>query len=238
MTDAASAVPVPESSTARAAYFGGLSPQWAGPVLAVLQVASLALIPALDVYLVFGLPAHVLLLHVPVILVPLVAVASVVAVWKTSWRRRYGLALAISGVVTSVATIVTVSVGQTFRDRLFGGDSGDPSSFLSRHAEAAEKLRISVWLFAAVLIASLVLDRVRAERAGTVDAPGNVLTRFIVPGIVSVLAVVSLGLTMYTGHLGAEAAWKDRVTAGAGGHGFGGPPPSGTSSGQGSPPAG
>jgi hypothetical protein len=65
----------------------------------------------------FGLPAHPLLVHIPVVLVPLLGVAVVVLALRPAWRARYGPAAAVSAVVTMVGAILAAGAGEALRDR-------------------------------------------------------------------------------------------------------------------------
>jgi hypothetical protein len=63
----------------------------------------------------FGLPAHVLLVHIPIILVPLVAVGAVLMLWP-SLRRRFGWALVALAAVAAGSTVLAEGSGKTLRD--------------------------------------------------------------------------------------------------------------------------
>lgn len=59
-----------------------------------------------------GLPAHILLVHVVVILVPLTAIALVgCAIWP-SWIRRLGLVLPLLALITLVSVPLTTHAGE------------------------------------------------------------------------------------------------------------------------------
>ena len=55
---------------------------------------------------IFGLPAHPLLVHLAVVLVPVTAVAVVVATLRPAWRRRYHLPLFVMSVVGLLSILV------------------------------------------------------------------------------------------------------------------------------------
>src|SRR3954469_13748199 len=108
------------------------------PVVAVLAVLSLALWPV-EIHRAFGLPAHPLILHVPVIFVPLLGLAAIVAALVPRLGDRHALALAAFAVVTLPATLLTVGAGEAFLETLPGGAAHNPT--LQDHADAGEAVR-------------------------------------------------------------------------------------------------
>ena len=54
----------------------------------------------------FGLPAHPLLVHAPIVLVPLCLVAAIFMAAKPEWRRRFGVPTAVLAVVAATYEIV------------------------------------------------------------------------------------------------------------------------------------
>jgi uncharacterized membrane protein len=176
-------------------------------VLLALTVLSLALIP-IEIHRAFGLPAHPLLLHVPVILVPLAGLGALALVARPAWIERHGAMVGILAVVATAATILTVGAGQAFRaDR--GGGPPDELQRLNAHADAAETLRILIVLFTVALLGWLFLHRRR------LGGPATIALRVAV----ALLAVASIFFVIRTGHLGAKLTWGDT------GGGRGGLPP-------------
>lgn len=135
-----------------------------------------------------GLPLHPMVVHVVVVLVPVAAIAMVVAMLVPKWRPRlqwYALAgLIIGGIGTYLAKLsgdsLTAAVGlPTF------------------HAEWGNNLvPLVVGLIA---FSGLWIWLSSAQRWQS-------LTR-IVAGVVAVGAVATVGMTYVVGHSGAEAVW-------------------------------
>ncbi|MCU1442590.1 MAG: hypothetical protein JWQ59_740 [Cryobacterium sp.] len=72
----------------------------------------------MDIYNVNGLPLHVLLVHLVVILVPVTALSVVLAaVWPAA-RRRLGIVLALMGVTLIALVPLTTQAGQWLKDRV------------------------------------------------------------------------------------------------------------------------
>ncbi|EYT91247.1 hypothetical protein ThrDRAFT_03091 [Frankia casuarinae] len=154
-----------------------------------------------------GLPAHVLLVHVVVILVPLAAMLVVLsAVWPAA-RRRLGVITPLVALVALVSVPLTTHAGEWLEARV-------PSNELvRRHAELGDTLLPwAAGLFVAAA-ASWVLAR-RSAATGTETAPARTATG---PGrtvLVAVLAVLSLVVAAGSvvqvyriGDSGAQAVW-------------------------------
>jgi uncharacterized membrane protein len=164
-------------------------------ILLVLALVALALIPV-EIHRAFGLPAHPLIIHIPVILVPLVGLAALALMAVPSWMPRWGLITGVFALAAEVGTIVAVGAGEAFK-----ADRGNfASARLHAHQEAGETLRILMILFALALLGTLW-----ARRQGVLNGVGFHVARVVV--------------VIRTGHLGAELTWGDR-----GGQGGGGPP--------------
>ncbi len=102
---------------------------------------------------------------------------------------------------------------------LFGG--GQVANLVSRHADAAGKLRVLMIAFTAVFIITVALERHSKDRTtgiGWIDAiVGGALRalRGLVPArvVMGLLALGCLYFVFLTGDLGARAVWRGRVRA-------------------------
>ena len=159
-----------------------------------------------------GLPAHVLIVHAVVVLVPIAAVAVLALAVRPAWRRTYG---PLVGLVTTCALLAVVAARQSgiwLRGRLDYPD-GD-----FRHGELGERViwyAVPFWL---LTIGFLVLERRRASAPPQPDADGSGSTRARQPWPVLALAVaavlVGLGTTaqvVRTGESGVESVWIERL---------------------------
>jgi hypothetical protein len=188
--------------------------------LLVALAASFALLP-IKLDRLWGLPAHPLLLHAPVILIPILAMAVVAGVARPAWRRRYGVGVAALAIVALGSTFLAAGAGEKFKDQRdamrarFGGGE-DPA--LHRHAELAGTLRVIMVVAVIAIVALVVLDRM--ARA----IPAAAITGLAVAALItSLLAGV---WTVRTGHAGAKVTWGERGGPGGAGNGprGGGPP--------------
>lgn len=158
-------------------------------VIAVAAVLSLVLWPV-QISSAFGLPAHPLLLHVPVVFVPILGIATLVASAKP---RLFGPPLAAFAVITLAATLLTVGAGEAFletKPRL----EGNP--MMKDHEGAGETVRFCMVFLTAALIGLLY---VKHRAAATTLKVLAVL-----------FALSAAGFTVRAGHLGAKLVWEDQ----------------------------
>jgi amino acid transporter len=181
------------SVSARAAQ----RPPWE-TIVAVAAVVSLALWPV-EIHKAFGLPAHPLLIHVPVVFVPILGLAVLAVAFNARWFDRFGLLVAAFSVVTLAATLLAVGAGEAFRKerlREFPDLANDPT--LHDHADAGITVRLAMVILTALLVGMLF-----AKRAPT--------TARIALRVLAVLfALTAIGFVIRTGHLGAKLAWGDQ----------------------------
>ncbi len=107
-----------EASSPASPRSGVLSGRKFDPVLHGLPLAFLLCLALAGLQLgtLFGLPAHALLVHLPVVFIPLLALAAIALMVRSDWRRRYGLALAIAALVCLAFTIVAAGAGDSLRN--------------------------------------------------------------------------------------------------------------------------
>ncbi|MEV5749913.1 DUF2231 domain-containing protein [Actinoallomurus sp. NPDC052308] len=200
-------------------------------LLAATVVVAVAVAP-FELSKLFGLPAHALFLHVPVVLVPILAGVVIALAVRPVWRVRYGLAAGVFGIVTMAATILTAGAGEKLRDERMqrmgrlrpggapaGGPGGRPGSaprqggggegnLLDRHAELGSQLRLLVLALVVLLVVLVILARYRALTAAEGFLAGPALGT-VVAALAVVAAVVSAIWVVRTGHLGAEMTWHE-----------------------------
>ncbi len=143
-----------------------------------------------------GLPAHILLNHIVVVLMPLTAILLVVcALWPAARQRLVWLVLILAAITLAV-TPVTVEAGEWLGDRV------DPSPALDQHMSFGESGNyVAVALFvAAALLAGLHI------RLGRGHAVRPVL-RWAVMALVIAAAGVSMLQIHRIGESGARATW-------------------------------
>ncbi|MFG2788170.1 DUF2231 domain-containing protein [Streptomyces sp. NPDC048419] len=162
--------------------------------------------------LVDGLPAHVLLVHFVVVLVPLTAVALVVcAVWPAA-ARRMGIVLPLLALVTLASVPLATQAGEWLEAHV------DSNSLIRRHAELGDGML--PWAGGLLVLAVVVWWATRrTSAAASVDGDGDGdgdSTRWsaapvrVVAAVLSVVIAAGAVVDVYRiGDSGAKAAWHD-----------------------------
>jgi uncharacterized membrane protein len=170
-----------------------------------------------------GLPAHPLLVHVPVVLIPVSVIAAVVLVVKPEWLLRYGIALSVVSIVAMSSIFVTMQAGAALRGDL--NLQGEAANLISQHSQAAHYLAVIFVVFTATLIVTFASGRISGGRPtglALADRPLAPRASFTVLRVLLVVLAVAAGYMCFrTGELGARAVWQGRVQAAQHG-GFGG----------------
>ncbi|WP_406835482.1 DUF2231 domain-containing protein [Streptomyces sp. AHU1] len=166
--------------------------------------------------LVNGLPAHVLLVHFVVVLVPLTALALVVcAIWPEA-ARRLGIALPLLALVTLVSVPLTSNAGEWLE-----GHVAD-DALVRRHAELGDGLL--PWaggLFVLAVALWWKTGRTTASGDSDVSRRPAAFVRVAAAVLTLVVAVGAVVDVYRIGDSGAKAAWHDGYskTASHGGDG-------------------
>jgi hypothetical protein len=168
--------------------------------------------------MVNGLPAHVLVVHAVVVLVPLAALMAVLgAVWPAA-RRRLGVLTPLVALVALVCVPRPTQAGEWPHEHV------PESPLVEQHAGYGDAvLGWSVGLFAVTCVLWFV--GVRADRHRVPEGPGRSAdpvtawaTRPWARALVAVVTVVvAAGSTLAVyraGDSGARAAWQDRIATG------------------------
>ena len=147
----------------------------------------------------FGLPAHPLVVHAAVVLLPLAAVATVVCAALPRARRAY------APVALGLALVATLAVGLAQGSGEELEDEVDETELVEEHTEQGE--RVLPWAIAVAVAAGAVTAiPVLARRRPSVPA------RTVTAVVVAVSLVAGAGATwtiVEVGHSGAKATWDD-----------------------------
>ena len=125
---------------------------------------------------VFGLPAHPLFVHVPVVLIPLVGIGAIAMALSARVRDQFGWLVLAVGVVAGISTQFAIESGQALRHRV------PQSAELTRHAHIAESIRPLILLLFLVALAVMLLDR-RTRGAWPFSGGTATTARFDRPGL-------------------------------------------------------
>lgn len=146
-----------------------------------------------------GLPAHILLVHLVVVLVPVAALVLVAQAWSPAVRRWAGLGGPLLAGAALVSVPLTTQAGEWLRDRL------RPTPLLREHVEMGEQLL--PWV-AAVFVLSVGLWLLARRR--------EPLRRELALGLAALATVAAAGAVVQTariGDSGAQAVWQGTAAA-------------------------
>jgi hypothetical protein len=162
---------------------------------------------SLEIGQLFGLPAHPLLVHAAVVLVPLAAVAFLIAGVRESWRRVYYLPVTVCAVVGGVSAFLAKESGEPLSEsvRRAGERVGE-------HPEEGDTAFFFAMLFALAAVAIYLFFRYesRVRSALGIESwprlPLSYNTALYLAGVP--LALLAILTMVVAGHSGAELVWK------------------------------
>ncbi|GAA5156023.1 hypothetical protein GCM10023321_30840 [Pseudonocardia eucalypti] len=156
--------------------------------------------------LIGGLPAHPLIIHAVVVLLPLAALGTLAVAARPVWRRNLGGAVFLVALAGVVAVPLATTTGEQL-EAVLGGQN----PLVEIHEQRADTLLPFALLFLALLAATLLLGR-RADRT---EANGAATRGGVLVTTASVLAalagLVVTGLVVWIGDAGATAVWQGVV---------------------------
>jgi hypothetical protein len=153
---------------------------------------------------ILGLPAHALLVHAAVVLVPLAAVALAITGWKASWRRAYSFPVALLAVGGAGFALLAKSTGGAVEQsvRTAARAAGTDARF-GEHPEQGDTAFFFAMVFAFFAVAVWALDRYY-EKFSLPKQSGVVAY-----GVALIPAALALLTMLVAGHSGAKLVWKD-----------------------------
>ncbi|THG35035.1 hypothetical protein E6C70_02870 [Glaciibacter flavus] len=158
----------------------------------------------MDGYSINGLPLHILIVHVVVIVVPIAAlVVLVAAVWPRA-RRWLGLVTPILGILAALVVPLATQAGAWLEDRLRS------APLIEKHAALGDTLW--PWTLALAILSVVVYVWYRVVDKRPTDAPPSRSVRRLVAIVLAVAAVVvvptGITLTVLIGESGSRAVWE------------------------------
>jgi hypothetical protein len=163
-----------------------------------------------------GLPAHPLIIHVPVVLIPLSIFGALACVTRPQWFGRYGILLCLISIVGMSSIFLAMRAGSALEGLLHL--TGQPAHLLSEHSHAAGILAIVFVAFTAVLILTFSAERINGPLGPTGLAIADRLlgarsAQLTLRIALVVLALASAYMVFRVGDLGAKAVWLEKVQA-------------------------
>lgn len=143
-----------------------------------------------------GLPAHPLFVHIPVIVVPMAAMAAgILAIFPRFIGRWVWWVAGLAG-VGALGAVLTAGSGEALEERI------EETALVERHTELGELARaVSIALFAVLVVVAVTWRFVSGKRIRT--AVASVVMLGAAAGAVGTIAAA--------GHSGAESVWSEVV---------------------------
>lgn len=157
----------------------------------------------------FDLPAHALLIHAPIVLLPIAALATVALAVKRSWRVRAGWWF-VGGVFSIVVMVFFArQSGEAFDEALDGAVD------VGAHKDLANTTFLLTLLWFASAATLVGLDRhsndagaVSIDREGETGSVSVSVIRNSFAVAASVFALLATVWLIRTGHEGADLVWR------------------------------
>ncbi len=146
------------------------------------------------------LPLHPALVHVPLgiaVLLPLLAGALCVALWREILPKRSWLIVLMVAAVGLVSALAARSTGETEEQRV---EEWVARRSIHQHEEAADSFTIALALTTLATAGAFVIKRPRLFKAATL--------------IITIAYLVVLGLALRVGHLGGELVFRHNAGSG------------------------
>jgi glucan phosphoethanolaminetransferase (alkaline phosphatase superfamily) len=150
----------------------------------------------------FGLPAHIFLVHIPVVLIPLGAVGAVLMLWP---RLRSAIGWWVCGilVVAGIATQLAITSGKSLKHYV------KQTTLVRDHTRMGENIRPWLLLLFLALLGVMLIDRAVKRRAAKPEGRDPLQIAAIVLSALSVVfAAVSVYWVYRIGHSGSKAVWQ------------------------------
>ena len=164
---------------------------------------------AIDMSEISGLPAHILLIHLVVIGIPLAALLTVLSALWPAARRRLGILTPIVALGALITVPITTHAGEWLQARVYQGFT---NPLIVRHAELGDQLL--PWAIGVFLLGALAWGLpVLAARPGAAAALGSMGARVAVGALAVIIGAIANVQVYRIGDAGARAAWGTNFCA-------------------------
>ena len=143
-----------------------------------------------------GIPSHPLFVHAPVVLIPLVGLATVILAFRRDWRIRLGWWPSFAAGICAFTTVLAVGSGNAFDERLDG----------LVDTERHESLALTTLTLVIVFFGATLAQRILRDSKGWMRHLERATTL-----VVGVSAVMAVWWTFLTGEEGARITWSGVV---------------------------
>jgi uncharacterized membrane protein len=148
---------------------------------------------------ILGIPVHPLVVHAAVVLIPLVALGTLIVAFWPKAMQRFGWLLAVFSAGGFAGALIARESGE----ELFESMGEEASSTLDRHMSLGNWVFVPTLVMMVALVAMMLLIR----RRDPGERPGWLY--WLTATIAVLSAVASLVLVILVGHSGAKAVWTE-----------------------------
>lgn len=176
----------------------------------------------------FGIPAHPLVVHAPVVLLPLAFVGVVLMMVRATWFEHFKWPVFGITLIGAIGAIFATGSGEALEEQIEETEGREALRSIHGHAEAGEGARtfailfliaLALWIFVPIFLAR---RRAAAAAAGSTpeaeaatSAPasygGPRWLRPVLMVFVALTAIASMVTIIDAGHSGAESVWKEET---------------------------
>lgn len=174
---------------------------------------------------IFGVPAHPLMVHAPVVLLPLAAVGALLLLVRRSWYDRYKWAVVVIAGIGALGGILAAASGESLESAL----SAEDRQLIESHTEMGDTARLMGIVFFVVVLAwvlvPIFLERRAASSASspstsvgsaaaTRSSGAPTWLRPVLAVLVVLTAVGAVWTVTDAGHSGAKRVWEEDSSGG------------------------
>ncbi|GAA3096715.1 hypothetical protein GCM10010464_70320 [Pseudonocardia yunnanensis] len=141
-----------------------------------------------------GVPAHPLLVHAVVVLIPLAALGAVCLAVRPAWIRPYGLLVAAGALAGAAAATLAKLAGDQLEAAI--DVTAEFAPVIAQHGQFGLFTMVAAWPFAVLAIVAAVLSR-RPSGSGI----------RLVGALSAASGLVAIAFTVLAGHSGSAAVW-------------------------------
>lgn len=158
----------------------------------------------MEIKTIFGLPAHILIVHAAVVLVPLAAIAVILISCVPRWRSSH----ALLGALFSASAVTAVSLASQTGESL--EESVKRTDLVRRHIQQSESVlpfTIGLVVIAGVWLLIGIAEWKQFDIYRMIKMSRPVITKLLVVGAIF-FGVTSTYFVIQVGHSGARATWN------------------------------
>lgn len=159
---------------------------------------------------VFGLPAHPLVIHAVVVLLPLAALCAIAVAVRPTWRRRFGWPVLALTVAAALSVPAATETGGQLAETVYGDPLPDS---VAAHQQLGEQLLPYATIFGGATFLFIVIGAWvdRRWKGAASDTAGPPMAWQIVMVALAVLVIASAAWTTMhvarVGDSGAQSVW-------------------------------